>query len=87
MIMNEPKRFHIEPLSWLQRTLKVTLLRFYRTFFLRVYEKEKLAEFPFLSLKVLKVVTPPKTFKFFFSIIVGTVTHRPSLATMLPRQH
>jgi len=22
MIMNEPKRFHIEPFSWLQRTLK-----------------------------------------------------------------
>jgi len=22
MIMNEPKRFHLEPFSWLQRTLK-----------------------------------------------------------------
>jgi len=61
MIMNEPKRFHIEPFSWLQRTLKVTLLRFYiELFLLRVHGKEKLAEFPFLSLKVFK------TFKFFF---------------------
>jgi len=26
MIMNEPKRFHIKPFSWLQRTLKLVLI-------------------------------------------------------------